>query len=86
MLISSILERLVDVDGGFEFLENLIVDMVTKNHINFKINLILHPCIFGDCVETCSFIRGKFPYYSRVIFHQELAWCARNTKNAGQLI
>ena len=47
--MSSILERLVDVDGGFEFLKNLILDMMTKNHINFKNKLIVHPCIFGDC-------------------------------------
>ena len=69
MLISSILERLVDVDGGFEFLENLILDMMTKNHINFKINLMLHPCIFGDGVETCSFIRGLFPSKHKYLSH-----------------
>ena len=69
MLISSILERLVDVDGDFEFLENLIVDMMTKSHINFKINLMLHPCIFGDCVETCSFIRGLFPSKHKYLSH-----------------
>ena len=36
MLISSILERLVDVDGGFKFLANLILDMMTKNHIQIN--------------------------------------------------
>jgi len=47
--MSSLLERLVDVNGGLKFLANLILDMMTKNDINFKNKLILHPFIFGGC-------------------------------------
>ena len=33
--MSSILGRLENVDRGFKFLANLILDMMTKNQINF---------------------------------------------------
>ena len=67
--MSSILERLVDVDGGFKFLANLILDMMTKNHIHFRNKLILHPCIFGDCFQTCSLIRELFPSKHKYLSH-----------------
>ena len=35
--MSSILERLVDVDGDFKFLANLILDMMTKNTTPFHL-------------------------------------------------